>query len=129
MPLLEDTPEDKTTTASKSTTKNVQQTVQSSKSPKASASTGLVIEPMRKSWIQVVDLGTHKKKEYLIRKPLKLSSSKKLLIMVGDKDFKIKNNQKSFHFKSQKAVYFLNQNGKLKELSKGEYAQHLGDVH
>ncbi len=89
---------------------------------------GLYIDPIQKAWVGVIFLDTMKKKDYLIRKRLKLDASQDQIILVGHNKFKIYNKKLEQGFKSRKMVRFLYKDGELREISKKEYKSRLGGV-
>lgn len=99
-----------------------------SKMAKNSHQSGLYIDPIQKAWVGVIYLDSMKKKDYLIRKRLKLDASKDQIILIGHKNFKIFNHKLEQGFKSKKMVRFLYRDGELTELSKREYLDYLGST-
>ena len=89
---------------------------------------GLYIEPTQKAWVGVIFLDSMKKKDFLIRRTLKLDASKDQIILVGHKNFKIFNKQLELGFKSKKKAMFLYKDGELREISKKEYDRYRGKV-
>lgn len=100
----------------------------SQKEVKNSHKEGLYIEPIQKAWVGVIFLDSMKKKDFLIRKTLKLDASKDQIILVGHKNFKIFNKRLEQGFKSKKMVRFLYKDGELREISKKEYIKLRGGV-
>jgi hypothetical protein len=98
------------------------------KEVKNSNRSGLYITPIQKAWVGVIFLDSMKKKDFLIRKTLKLDASKDQIILVGHKNFKIFNKRLEQGFKSKKMVRFLYKDGELREISKKEYMNLRGGV-
>jgi hypothetical protein len=98
------------------------------KEVKNSNKSGLYITPIQKAWVGVIFLDSMKKKDFLIRKTLKLDASKDQIILVGHKNFKIFNKRLEQGFKSKKMVRFLYKDGELREISKKEYMNLRGGV-
>ncbi len=81
----------------------------------------LKIVPIEKAWVGVIFLDDLTKKDYLIRRTLKLDPNRDQIILVGHNKFKIYNHGKNASFHSKKMVRFLYQGGVLREIDKQEY--------
>ncbi len=90
-------------------------------SRKSISDSKLYIVPHKKSWVGVIYLDNYTKKDFLIRKRLKLDPSRPQLIVVGQKDFEIFNNGYSYRFRGKGPIRFVYKNGDIMEISNREF--------
>jgi hypothetical protein len=88
----------------------------------------LYIIPTKKAWVGVIYLDNFRKKDFLIRKKLKLDSSRNQIILVGHRNFKIYSHGEKESFNSKKMVRFIYEGGNLREISKAEYLKRSAGV-
>ncbi len=81
----------------------------------------LYIKPHKKSWVGVIYLDNYEKKQFLIRKLLKLNPNRPQLIVVGQKGFEIFNNGYSYRFRGKGPVRFIYKNGDIMEINNREF--------
>ena len=84
----------------------------------------LYIVPRRKSWVGITYLDDYSKKDFLIRKPLRLNSTRPQLIVVGQKEFEIFNNGYSYRFRGKGPVRFIYKNGDIMEITYREFKKY-----
>lgn len=81
----------------------------------------LYIVPRKKSWVGVIYLDDYTKKDFLIRKTLKLNPNRPQLIVVGHRNFEIFNNGYSYRFRAKGPVRFVYKNGEIMEINNREF--------
>lgn len=81
----------------------------------------LYIVPRKKSWVGVIYLDDYTKKDFLIRKRLKLNPNRPQLIVVGHRNFEIFNNGYSYRFRAKGPVRFVYKNGEIMEINNREF--------
>ncbi len=84
----------------------------------------LYIVPHKKSWVGIIYLDDYSKKDFLIRRTLKLNSTRPQLIVVGQKEFEIFNNGYSYRFRGKGPVRFIYQNGDIMEITNREFRKY-----
>ena len=81
----------------------------------------LYIVPHKKSWVGVIYLDDYTKRDFLIRKTLKLNPNRPQLIVVGQKEFEIFNNGYSYRFRGRGPVRFIYKDGDIMEINNREF--------
>ena len=84
----------------------------------------LYIVPHKKSWVGIIYLDDYSKKDFLIRKPLRLNSTRPQLIVVGQKEFEIFNDGYSYRFRGKGPVRFIYKDGDIMEITNREFRQY-----
>jgi len=84
----------------------------------------LYIKPHKKSWVGIIYLDDYTKKDFLIRKILKLDASRPQLIVIGQKEFEIFNNGYSYRFRGRGPVRFIYKNGDIMEITNSEFRKY-----
>ncbi len=81
----------------------------------------LYIVPHKKSWVGVIYLDDYTKRDFLIRRTLKLNPNRPQLIVVGQKEFEIFNNGYSYRFRGRGPVRFIYKDGDIMEINNREF--------
>ncbi len=81
----------------------------------------LYIVPHKKSWVGVIYLDDYTKRDFLIRKTLKLNPNRPQLIVVGQKEFEIFSNGYSYRFRGKGPVRFIYKDGDIMEINNREF--------
>ncbi len=84
----------------------------------------LYIVPHKKSWVGIIYLDDYSKKDFLIRKTLRLNSTRPQLIVVGQKEFEIFNDGYSYRFRGKGPVRFIYKDGDIMEITNREFRQY-----
>ena len=84
----------------------------------------LYIVPHKKSWVGIIYLDDYSKKDFLIRKPLRLNSTRPQLIVVGQKEFEIFNDGYSYRFRGKGPVRFIYKDGDIMEITNREFRKY-----
>jgi hypothetical protein len=84
----------------------------------------LYIVPHKKSWVGIIYLDDFSKKDFLIRKTLRLNSTRPQLIVVGQKEFEIFNNGYSYRFRGKGPVRFIYKDGDIMEITNREFRKY-----
>jgi len=84
----------------------------------------LYIVPHKKSWVGIIYLDDYSKKDFLIRKPLRLNSTRPQLIVVGQKEFEIFNEGYSYRFRGKGPVRFIYKDGDIMEITNREFRKY-----
>jgi hypothetical protein len=108
----------------KSAEKSLKQTTpkeQKKRLSKSDINSKLYIVPNKKSWVGVIYLDDYTKKDFLIRRTLKLDPTRPQLIVVGHKDFEIYSNGYSYRFRGKGPVRFIYKNGDIMEINSREF--------
>ena len=88
---------------------------------KSIAKSKLYIVPRQKSWVGVIYLDNYTKKDYLIKKELRLDASRPQLIVVGHNKFEIYNNGYSYRFRGKGPIRFVYKNGEIMQINNREF--------
>ena len=96
--------------------------------PKSIVNSKLYIVPKKKSWVGIIYLDDYTKKDFLIRKVLKLDPTRPQLIVVGHKNFEIYNNGYSYRFRGKGPVRFIYKNGDIMEINSREFRKYSKGV-
>ncbi len=79
------------------------------------------ITPKRKMWIGIIDLKTHKKKQYSTQNMITLQLNHPQLIMTGHGDFIFKYGNEENSYTSKLKKYYIIKNGTIKQIDKKEF--------
>ena len=91
------------------------------KTSKDAINSRLYIVPHKKSWVGIIYLDDYTKRDFLIRKTLKLNPKRPQLIVVGQKEFEIFNNGYSYRFRGKGPVRFIYKDGDIMEITNREF--------
>ena len=105
----------------KKTKKEVKKKTSANKSKKETIHSKLYIVPHKKSWVGIIYLDDYTKRDFLIRKTLKLNPKRPQLIVVGQKEFEIFNNGYSYRFRGKGPVRFIYKDGDIMEITNREF--------
>ncbi len=81
----------------------------------------VTIVPKKKVWIGMIDLSNMKKINRVTSRQIKVDSTKNWLIVFGHGQINIKKDGELLEFSKRGKVYFIYEDGKLKEIKKAEF--------
>ena len=90
------------------------------------AAKGLIIHPVYKVWIGMIDLATGEKQQKITGDPIEVDTSKNWLMVLGHGRIEIETPEGKNLLKDKNTVYFACENGQLKQLTKSEFVERNG---
>lgn len=94
--------------------------------PSLATGSTVVITPVYKVWVGMIDLENGEKTQKITKDPITLDASKKLLIVFGHGRLDIQSGGTTQSLQEKNTVWFVLENGVLKQITKSEFVERNG---